>query len=81
MRKPYIKKGPTPEQKEKLLLSIVEHGIENNEFRRIYQKIDNVWRVVAIGCMNCDHSYHSLVPAINHISKCEGKKINSLTED
>ncbi len=81
MRKPYIRKKENPNIKQQQLLTIEEHGFDSNDYRKIYQKVNNNWVVVAIGCMNCNKSYHSLTPAINHISKCERREINSLTED
>ena len=79
MRKPYTLKKQNPEIKSQELLKIEEHGIER--YRKLYKHIGNSWHLVGLGCMNCDKSYQSLLPAINHITKCKTREINTLTEE
>lgn len=79
MRKPYTRKKENPELKSKDLLKIEDYGIVY--YTKVYKNIDNVWHLVGLGCMNCGRSYQSLMPAVNHITKCKHREINTLTEE
>jgi len=79
MRKPYTKPIAELEIKSQELLKIEEHGIEY--YRKVYKHIGNSWHLVGLGCMNCCKSYQSLTYAVNHITKCKTREINTLTED
>lgn len=81
MRKPYVRKKENPQIKAQELLRIEQHGIDRTEYRKIYQQIDNTWHLVGLGCRQCARTYQSLIPAINHITKCEGSQINTQMED